>query len=49
MEAIHESIGDEILECKKANTKMHIKRHIKVSLYKALGIRIQGGKIYRGN
>lgn len=49
MEAIHESIGDEILECKKANTKMHIKRHIKVSLYKVLGIRIQGGKIYRGD
>lgn len=49
MEAIHESIGDEILECKKANTKMHIKRRIKVSLYKVLGIRIQGGKIYRGN
>lgn len=47
--AIHESVGNEISECKKANTIMHIKRRVKVLLYKMLGIRIQGGKIYRGN
>ncbi len=49
IDAIHESVGDEIRECKKANRKMHMKRNIKMLLYKTLGIRIQGGKIYRGN
>ena len=49
IDAIHDSVGDEIRECKKANRKMHMKRNIKMLLYKTLGIRIQGGKIYRGN
>lgn len=49
IKAIYGSVGDEIAECKKKNKVMRLKRKVKILIRDFFGIRIQGGKIYRGN
>lgn len=46
IEAIENTINDEIKLCKKNNRVMHIKRKIKFFLSDFFNIKIQNGKVY---
>ena len=45
--AIHKTIGNELVECKKGNRAMHIKRGIKFMIDAVFGVNIQNVKIYQ--
>lgn len=47
--AVDSTIGNEIIEEKKRNRVVHIKRKIKLAFNSIFGIRIQNGRIYHGN
>lgn len=48
IESVQQTVGKDILSCKRKNWKTHLKRNIKLMMKKYFKIKIQGGRLYHG-